>query len=222
MSARTSNAWRVGDADRDQCVDRLQMHFAAGRLDMGEFEDRVEKALVAKTQGDLDELDADCQRTKPSSPMTATKRAGACVAALAAIVALATATSAAQSGGSSEASTCVATGVAVPNDAECPALTTQQERLMQDADEAAVAADQVFTIENGTDDIRLRVLVTKAQDAADRAQDAVLDAQLIVATAPNGRVGKNSLNAPASKARSAAADAARAAVEANAIVNHGS
>lgn len=89
---------------------------------------------------------------------------------------------------------------------------------MQDADRASAAADQVFSMENGTDGARLRVLATKAQAAAERAQGAVSEAQLVVAVAPNGRVGKNSLNAAARKARFAATDAARAAVEANAIV----
>lgn len=200
---------RIGEAYRDRCVDRLKTHFIAGRLDKWELEDRVGKALVARTQGELNELVADCQRATGPSSTTPVKRIGACVAALAAIVALAAATSVGASSGSAELSTCVATGVAVLDDVDCPVLTHQQERLMQDADRASAAADQVFSMENGTDDARLRVLVTKAQAAAERAQEAVSEAQLVVAVAPNGRVGKNSLNAAARKARSAATDAAR-------------
>ncbi len=50
---------RASDADRDRTVTLLREHLAAGRLDNMEFDDRMEKALAAKTLGELDLLMAD-------------------------------------------------------------------------------------------------------------------------------------------------------------------
>jgi hypothetical protein len=50
---------RVSDADRQAVTDRLSQHFADGRLDQAEFDDRVERAMSAKTRGDLTGLFAD-------------------------------------------------------------------------------------------------------------------------------------------------------------------
>lgn len=44
---------RIGDAERDEAISRLRAHHAAGRIDMIEFDDRMEKALEARTAGDL-------------------------------------------------------------------------------------------------------------------------------------------------------------------------
>ena len=50
---------RVGDADRDATIARLREAFAEGRLDRGEFEDRLGRAHIAKTATDLSVLTAD-------------------------------------------------------------------------------------------------------------------------------------------------------------------
>lgn len=50
---------RVSDADRQAVTDRLSAHFADGRLDQAEFDDRVERAMSAKTRGDLNGLFTD-------------------------------------------------------------------------------------------------------------------------------------------------------------------
>jgi hypothetical protein len=50
---------RVSDADRQAVTDRLSQHFADGRLDQAEFDDRVERAMSAKTRGDLTGLFTD-------------------------------------------------------------------------------------------------------------------------------------------------------------------
>ena len=47
---------RVSDAEREAVTDRLAEHFAAGRLDQAEFDDRVERAMSAKTRADLSGL----------------------------------------------------------------------------------------------------------------------------------------------------------------------
>ena len=101
-------------------------------------------------------------------------------------------------------------------------VTAQHERLLQDAEQATLAADQVLTIVSDPDNARLRALMTRAQAASDQAQQAVVDARLVVATAPEGQVSRNGLDAAARRARSAATDAERAAIEADAIVNRGS
>jgi Domain of unknown function (DUF1707) len=50
---------RASDADRDRVAALLREHHAAGRLTAEEFHDRMDKALEAKTLGELDELLAD-------------------------------------------------------------------------------------------------------------------------------------------------------------------
>jgi len=50
---------RASDADRDRVASLLREHHAAGRLDAAEFHERLDKALEAKTLGELDELMAD-------------------------------------------------------------------------------------------------------------------------------------------------------------------
>ena len=47
---------RVSDAEREAVAGRLAEHFAVGRLDQAEFDDRVGRAMSAKTRGDLSEL----------------------------------------------------------------------------------------------------------------------------------------------------------------------
>jgi hypothetical protein len=47
---------RVSDADRAEVADRLARHFGDGRLDQAEFDDRVSRAMAAKTVGDFQGL----------------------------------------------------------------------------------------------------------------------------------------------------------------------
>jgi hypothetical protein len=49
----------ASDADRDRAVDALRDHAADGRLTTDELEDRVDRALVARTVGELDTVLAD-------------------------------------------------------------------------------------------------------------------------------------------------------------------
>jgi hypothetical protein len=50
---------RASDADRDRVVDMLRDHGAAGRLDTEELEERTDRALAARTMGELDAVLAD-------------------------------------------------------------------------------------------------------------------------------------------------------------------
>lgn len=53
---------RIGDAERDIATAQLREHFAAGRLAFDEFSDRIDAALAARTQRQLDALMADLPR----------------------------------------------------------------------------------------------------------------------------------------------------------------
>ncbi len=44
---------RIGDAERDEAIRALSEHFAAGRLDREEYDDRADVALTARTWSDL-------------------------------------------------------------------------------------------------------------------------------------------------------------------------
>jgi len=60
---------RVSDAEREAVTDQLAEHFAAGRLDQAEFDDRVERAMSAKTWADLSGLFAGLPGTRaPAVP----------------------------------------------------------------------------------------------------------------------------------------------------------
>ena len=66
---------RVSDAERQAVADRLAEHFAAGRLDQAEFDERVGRAMSAKTRADLGGLFADLPETgAPAVPGTPRRR----------------------------------------------------------------------------------------------------------------------------------------------------
>jgi hypothetical protein len=50
---------RVSDAERADVADRLSKHYSDGRLDQAEFNERLDRAMKAKTQSDLNGLFAD-------------------------------------------------------------------------------------------------------------------------------------------------------------------
>lgn len=53
---------RAADADREQVAERLRKSHAEGRLDLAEFQQRLERCYEAKTYGDLGELVRDLPR----------------------------------------------------------------------------------------------------------------------------------------------------------------
>jgi hypothetical protein len=53
---------RIGDAERDATMAQLRDHFVAGRLTFDELTERIDLALAAKTQGQIDGLMADLPR----------------------------------------------------------------------------------------------------------------------------------------------------------------
>jgi len=49
----TKGTMRVGDAERDEAARALGDHFASGRLDREEYDERLEQAFAARTGNDL-------------------------------------------------------------------------------------------------------------------------------------------------------------------------
>jgi Domain of unknown function (DUF1707) len=50
---------RVSNAERAEVADRLSKHYSDGRLDEEEFNERIDRAMKAKTQSDLNGLFTD-------------------------------------------------------------------------------------------------------------------------------------------------------------------
>src|SRR5580658_2934630 len=55
---------RVSDAERNAVAELLGQHYADGRLDQAEFDERVSRAMTAKTRGDLTGLFDDLPETE--------------------------------------------------------------------------------------------------------------------------------------------------------------
>jgi Domain of unknown function (DUF1707) len=77
MSPTTAQQWtrrirysdqhiRVSDADRNSVAELLGRHYADGRLDQAEFDERISRTMAAKTRGDLAGLFDDLPETGPS------------------------------------------------------------------------------------------------------------------------------------------------------------
>jgi hypothetical protein len=78
MSPSSSQQWtrriryadqhiRVSDADRNAVAEQLGAHYADGRLDQAEFDDRISRTMAAKTRGDLAGLFDDLPDPHPGS-----------------------------------------------------------------------------------------------------------------------------------------------------------
>jgi Domain of unknown function (DUF1707) len=57
---------RVGDAERAEIADHLARHYSDGRLDEAEFNERLDKAMRAKTMADLSGLLSDLPGGEPA------------------------------------------------------------------------------------------------------------------------------------------------------------
>ena len=77
MSPTSSQQWsrrirysdqhlRVSDAERNTVTEQLATHYSDGRLDQAEFDERVSRAMAAKTRGDLDGLFDDLPDPEPA------------------------------------------------------------------------------------------------------------------------------------------------------------
>jgi hypothetical protein len=61
---------RIGDAERDAAVAALGEHFAAGRIDAQEYEERSSTAWAARSAGALAPLFEDLPAPHPHTPAT--------------------------------------------------------------------------------------------------------------------------------------------------------
>src|SRR5581483_5304127 len=61
LSGRDLNI-RASDEDRERIADRLRQGHAEGRLDLAEFQQRLERCYSSKTLGELSELVGDLPR----------------------------------------------------------------------------------------------------------------------------------------------------------------
>ena len=61
---------RVSDLDREQAAAAIREHYAAGRLDSSELEERLQAAYGARTQRELNALSADLPALPPKPPTT--------------------------------------------------------------------------------------------------------------------------------------------------------
>lgn len=59
---------RIGDAERTAVTEALQRHYSEGRLDGEELEERLDRALAARTEGDLAEIVRDLPGPRPWRP----------------------------------------------------------------------------------------------------------------------------------------------------------
>lgn len=59
---------RVADADREAAAKVLRRHYADGRLDAEEFNERIDRCYQAKKVGELEELFAGLPRDEPREP----------------------------------------------------------------------------------------------------------------------------------------------------------
>jgi len=65
---------RISDQDRELAAAAIREHYAAGRLDSGEFEERLQAAYAARTQGELDALGADLPALPAPPPPPPSRR----------------------------------------------------------------------------------------------------------------------------------------------------
>jgi Flp pilus assembly protein TadB len=73
---------RASDAERTEVADRLSRHYQDGRLDQAEFNERMDRAMSAKTRADFSGLFADLpdlpdtpdQQAQPSPPVSGVLR----------------------------------------------------------------------------------------------------------------------------------------------------
>jgi Domain of unknown function (DUF1707) len=59
---------RISDADRERVTSRLRDHFAEGRLNQDELDERISATLNAKTFGELQPIMADLPEPAPTGP----------------------------------------------------------------------------------------------------------------------------------------------------------
>jgi hypothetical protein len=62
----TNPSMRISDADRSEVADHLSKQYGEGRLDQAEFNERLDRAMRAKTQSDLTWVLSDLPGFEPA------------------------------------------------------------------------------------------------------------------------------------------------------------
>lgn len=57
---------RIGDAERDAAAAELREHYAAGRLTLAEFDQRLDAVFASRTRQDLSRVTADLPHVRPA------------------------------------------------------------------------------------------------------------------------------------------------------------
>jgi hypothetical protein len=65
---------RIGDAEREEVLNALQEHLAAGRLDVDEYEQRAERVVAARYAEDLRDLLSDLPPTEAEQEQRRARR----------------------------------------------------------------------------------------------------------------------------------------------------
>jgi len=68
-ASQANPSMRVSHAERTEVADRLSKHYGDGRLDEEEFNERLDRAMKAKTQSDLDGLFDDLPEPEAARPV---------------------------------------------------------------------------------------------------------------------------------------------------------
>jgi hypothetical protein len=66
---------RIADSDRERAMADLAMHYADGRLDHEEYDERLDAIWTARTRADLALLFSDLPRMQPAQPSRTPARA---------------------------------------------------------------------------------------------------------------------------------------------------
>src|SRR5579859_2879462 len=67
---------RVSDTERQRTIDELRRHCAAGRIDVDEYAERIEKVMGASTLEELDEVLHDLPMLRIADPTRPGERTG--------------------------------------------------------------------------------------------------------------------------------------------------
>ncbi|MGP4015606.1 DUF1707 SHOCT-like domain-containing protein [Saccharopolyspora sp. 5N708] len=67
-NGRRGKDLRIGDPERERAMRLLGEHFSAGRLDVGEYDERCQQAAAARYSSELDALFDDLPEPRPSNP----------------------------------------------------------------------------------------------------------------------------------------------------------
>lgn len=65
---------RVGDSEREEAAHALGEHFAVGRLDREEYDERIDAAFAARTRADVAALFRDLPQPRPGQVVTPVRR----------------------------------------------------------------------------------------------------------------------------------------------------